>query len=458
MSLRFGIRGRAALMKNVSLLLLVISLVSPACSSVRTPGSKVISGATVVDGTGGSPIEDAVIVIQGSRIKQVGPKETAVIPPDAEIIDVSGKFIIAGLGDAHNHIDMDGYGLEPGPPNYKMRLGRMLAWGFTTIFDPGTRDMDLFSELKRVGEESPRFSRYFGVGRGFAAEGGYGQQNAFRPDSPAQARAMVRQMKVAGVDAIKIYYSDLIYVNQTLLPVLEDELLWAIIDETHKNQLKAYAHAPVLKYAKKALRAGLDGLVHGILSEPVDQEFIDLMKKNEAIYISTFAAFDSIANLRAWVRKAELFDEGNTIPANVYAVGDDLNTQRKWEAQWDNLSYMKERLPILRTNLKKVWDEGITVVCGSDLAGAMMGVSSQMELVEMVAAGLTPQQAIRTATINVARMLGRDGDQGTVEAGKLADLVILNADPLLDIGNIRYIHRIVLGGSVLDPAELLTLK
>ena len=126
--------------------------------------------------------------------------------------------------------------------------------------------------------------------------------------------------------------------------------------------------------------------------------------------------------------------------------------------QWDNLIYMKSRLPILRTNLKKVWDAGITVVCGADLAGAMMGVSSQMELVEMVNAGLTPEQAIQTATINVARMLGRESEQGTVEAGKLADLLILDANPLLDISNIRYIHRVVLGGTIFDPIELLALN
>lgn len=445
-------------MKNLLQLLFLIALTLLTYSCVQESESKVIIGATVIDGRGGGPIENSVIVIRGERIEQVAPKGLASVPSQAETIDVSGKFVIAGLGDAHNHIDMDGYGMEPGPTDHKARLGKMLGWGFTTIFDPGTREMDLFPELKVLGQGKSRFSRYFGVGRGFAAKGGYGQVNAFRPDSPKQAREMVREMKADGVDAIKIYYSDLIYVQREGLPVLEDGLMAAIIDETHENGLKVYVHAPVLHYAKKALRAGVDGLVHGILSEPVDEEFIALMRRNQAIYIPTFAAFDSIANLGRWVQKAKLFDEQNAIPSEVYELGLDENTQEAWEMQWDNLVYMKSRLPVLRTNLKKVWDAGITVVCGADLAGAMMGVSSQMELVEMVNAGLTPEQAIQTATINVARMLGRESEQGTVEAGKLADLLILDANPLLDISNIRYIHRVVLGGTIFDPIELLALN
>ena len=440
-------------------LLLVFSFLVPVLVADGRSSVTAITGGTLIDGTGGAPIRNSVVVVQGDRIQQVVSNGRERIPEDAEIIDAHGKFVIPGLGDAHNHIDMDGYEMEPGPVgrvDYKERLGRMLAWGFTTIFDPGTREMDLFPELKRLGEESPGFPRYFGVGRGFAAEGGYGQPNAFRPRASAPARAMVREMKAAGVDAIKIYYSDLVYVTRSRLPLLEPELLSAIIDETHSNGLKVYAHAPVLKFAKEALRAGLDGFVHGILSEPVDAEFIALMKKNRAVYIPTFAAFDSIANLRDWVREAEAFDDRLRIPKKVYETGLKPQTQRAWEARWDNLSYMKERLPILRENLKKVSEAGIPVVCGSDLAGAMMGVSSQMELVKMVGAGLTPQQAIEAATINVARMLGRDEEQGTVEAGKLADLVILDADPLADINNIRYIHRVIKGGVVHDPMKMLS--
>ena len=108
-------------------------------------------------------------------------------------------------------------------------------------------------------------------------------------------------------------------------------------------------------------------------------------------------------------------------------------------------------------NLRKVADAGLLVVAGTDtsVAGVLIGISSQMELVLLVEAGLTPAETLRAATINAARMLGRDAEQGTVEAGKLADLVVLDADPLVDIRNVTRLHRVVKDGVIFDPVKLL---
>ena len=117
----------------------------------------------------------------------------------------------------------------------------------------------------------------------------------------------------------------------------------------------------------------------------------------------------------------------------------------------------REQPLYLRNNLRKVADAGLLVVAGTDtrVAGVLIGISSQMELVLLVEAGLTPAETLRAATINAARMLGRDTEQGTVEAGKLADLVVLDADPLLDIRNVTRLHRVIKDGVISDPAELL---
>jgi imidazolonepropionase-like amidohydrolase len=139
--------------------------------------------------------------------------------------------------------------------------------------------------------------------------------------------------------------------------------------------------------------------------------------------------------------------------------GRDPDTVRKWQSRWNNYSYMKAQVPILRANTKKAYDAGLLVVAGSDSsdsgAGLFNGLTAQVELLSLVESGLTPQQALQTATINAARMIGREMDLGSVEAHKLADLVILNADPLIDIRNISDIHLVVKGGVVRDPAELL---
>lgn len=446
-------------MKRSIISLIIFSLVSVIAHG-QAQGTKVITGATLIDGTGRAPIKDAVVIIEGTRIRQVGTKSKTKIPEGAEVIDARGKFVIPGLADMHNHLGDGTFGFDRPPSDLKKNLARLLAWGVTTIFDPGIPDLKLLAELKRVSAtETAPYPHFFGVGRLFAAKGGHGSQEGYTPETPEEARAAVRELKAANVDAVKLVYTDLTYVTKKPRPKLKPEIMAAIIDETHQQGLKAYVHAPILKYAKEVLRAGADGLVHGIISDPVDDEFIRLMKKNRAVYITTHAIFEAVADVAAWARRAAAFDERGLIAKEVYETGMSPETVKRLEAMWDDLAYTREHLPILRANLKRVWDAGIPVVTGSDTSdsgvGVLLGLSSQIELLLHIEAGLNPGQAIRAATINAARMIGREKDLGSVEPGKLADLVILEADPLVDIGNVRRIYRVVKGGVVYDPATLL---
>jgi imidazolonepropionase-like amidohydrolase len=441
-----------------TILLLVSTMING-----QAPKLKVIAGATLIDGTGRPPIKAAVIVIEGTRIRHVGPRTKTRIPAGAQIIEAHGKFVIPGLADMHNHLSEGTFSFSEPPSDFQKNLGRMLAWGFTTVFDQGIPDLKSFAELKRVSvEDTAPYPHFYGVGRRFAAKGGHGSSlGAYTPDTPEAARMAVRELKTAAVDAVKLVHDDLSYVTKQPRPKLKPEVVAAIIDEAHKQGLKAYVHAPILKDAKDVLLAGADGLVHGIISEPVDDEFITLMKKNPAVYITTHAIFEAAADIALWARREAAFDERGLIAKDVFEVGMSPANVKQWEARLDNLAHLKERLPVLRANLKKVSDAGILVVAGSDTSsagsgtGVLLGLASQMELTLLVEAGLTPMQAIRAATINAARMIGREKDLGTVEAGKLADLVILGADPLADIGNVRRIDRVVKGGVIYDPAELL---
>jgi len=422
--------------------------------------TKVITGATIINGAG-RPVKDAVILIEGTRITHVGTRSSTKIPRGAERIDARGKYVIPGLADMHNHLDDGTFNPRPDQSDYQRNLKVMLGWGFTSIFAPGLSDLKTFTELKRLAaDDRVSYPHFFAVARQFGAKGGHGSfQGGYTPDTPGEARLAVRELKATGVDAVKLVYSDLTYVSKQPWPMLKAEVMAAIIDEAHKNGLKAYVHAPLLKYAKEVLRSGADGLVHGILSDPVDEEFISLMKKNNAVYIPTQAIFESVADLGGWAARAVTLDEQGLIPKEVYDVGLNPATAKQWEEKWNNLNYMRERLPHLRSNTKKVWDAGILVVAGSDTgnsgSGVLLGLASRLELLLMVEAGLKPQQVIQAATINAARMTGRDKEMGSIAAGKLADLLILDANPLADIRNVRRIHRIVKGGMIYDPAELL---
>ena len=149
-------------------------------------------------------------------------------------------------------------------------------------------------------------------------------------------------------------------------------------------------------------------------------------------------------------------DELGLQPAAAYQVYTTGFGAKLFQSLLDNTAFAKQRLPVLRANLKQVADAGIPVVMGSDTGffGVMLGVATQLEMELMVEAGLSRADALRTATINAARMLGRDKEQGTIDAGKVADLLILDANPLEDIRAIRRIYRVVKGGVVHDPAKL----
>jgi imidazolonepropionase-like amidohydrolase len=276
------------------------------------------------------------------------------------------------------------------------------------------------------------------------------------PATADQARDVVRKQKTAGAAAIKLVYDDMSWLRKKPWPMLKIDVMTALIDEAHNQGLKAYVHSPILKFAKEALRSGADGMVHGIISDAVDDEFVELMRKNRAVYIGTHVLFEDCADRKAWVgREAEFDRRGLFLPATYSALVEPARLA-SWAIFWDNTNYSKEHLPILYANLKRIHAAGINVVAGTDtgVPGVLLGVSSQMELFLMVQAGLLPHEALRAATLDAARMLGRERDLGSIEPGKLADMVILEADPLADIRNVRLIHRVIKGGVVYAPADL----
>lgn len=403
------------------------------------------------------------VEIAGDRITAVEPARRNH-PAGADIVDATGKFVVPGLADMHHHLDT-GFSLpgapgsrRAGPEDFRRYLTHMLGWGFTTIFSTAHTYADLedFTSMRMAQGGEPPMARYFGVGRAFSVEGGHASQPplaSFLPRTPEEARQQVHQLKAAGVDAVKFIVEDLTWHGRDV-PVMRRDVMQAIVDEAHALQLKAYAHAPRLQLAKEVLRAGGDGLVHSVVDAPVDDEFMGLMRKNRASYTTTLSLFAAFTDIEAWMGRLEALDHRGVIPKEVFAGYRSPEGARRYYEVFGTMT--KEQPMYVRNNLRKVADAGLLVVAGTDtnVSGVLMGISSQMELVLLVEAGLTPAETLRAATINAARMLGRETEQGTVEAGKLADLVVLDADPLVDIRNVTRLHRVIKNGVISDPAEL----
>ncbi len=443
-------------MRSLFIAVVLVAL-SSVPAGVQTPDVKVITGATLINPTAATPVANAVVVITGSRITQVGTAATVTPPAGAERIDATGKFLMPGLADMHNHLGAGGMSLGPQRENYIGNLGRLLAVGVTTVFNPDGGEGE-FAKLKSAAaaDASP-YARFFGTGPAITVPGASLGQQGLTPATVADARAVVQKLKAANVDAIKVHRDDLAWASKRTLPLMASDVLQAVVEEAHRQGLRAYVHAPQLQRAKEALRAGVDGLMHGIIDEPIDQDFIALMKKNSAVYVPTLGLFEDVADVGAFAkRQAPHWDQLGLQPPGIYQTFTSPQGIQIFQSLLNNTAFTKEHLPMLRTNMQQAFAAGIPIVMGSDTGffGVLLGVATPLEVELMVEGGLKPIDALRAATINAARMIGRDKELGSVDAGKMADLLILDANPLDDIRAIRRIHRVVKGGVVHEPARL----
>lgn len=341
----------------------------------------ILEGGTLIDGTGNDPLEDAVIVIEGTRIVAVGRQGEVNYPDGAETVNIDGKFVMPGLIDAHYHVQSEA------------TLKAYLRSGVTTVFSAADWK-DNILEMRRkekAGQiESPRI---FAVGPMFTAPGGMpiplvgGAIEYVQVKELEAARAEVRKLASDGVDGIKVVYDD--WFGQ--FPMLTYEQMEGIIDEAHRNGLKAYVHIWNLAQAKDAVEAGADVLMHGAIDN-IDDEFVKMMKDNEVIYVPTLA-----------------IQEGPK-PA--------------------------------QDNVKRLYSAGVVVAFGTDAKNAIS------ELWYMSSSGLSPMQVIVAATKNSAMSIGVDDTLGTIEEGKLADIIVLDSDPLEEITNVGKIYMVIKNGRI----------
>jgi imidazolonepropionase-like amidohydrolase len=398
-------------------------------------------------------VQNASIIMDGGRITHAGA--AAAVPAGAIVIDARGKFIIPGLADMHHHL-LSG-SMRP-IVNRQSVLRRMLAVGVTTVFTPSIGQKDFAALNAAAAADSAAYARFFGTGPSITVkEDGIGRaEGAAAPQTAAEAQAIVRERKAAGVHAIKIMNDDVSWSIKARVPLMKAEVLSAIVEEAHRQGLKVFAHAPMLAAAKQVLRAGGDGLMHGIIDRPVDQEFLTLMKRNRASYVSTMALYEDVGDVAAWGRRQAVnWDKAALQPPRFYEAFTSPAGVIQFEFTFNNAEFTKQHLPVQRANLKVVFDAGIPVVLGTDTGffGVLVGAATQIELELMVEAGLKPEDALRTSTIIAARMLGKDRELGTVEAGKSADLVILDADPRADIRNVTRIFRTFKAGVPFEPVD-----
>ena len=433
-------------------------------------------GATLVDGTGAAPVRNAVVLMRDGRVACAGPRAACPVPPDADTVSAAGKWIIPGLVDTHVHFSQSGW-VDGRPDALDLReqypydqveadlharperfFRSYLCSGVTSVFDVGGYPWTL--DLQARTAHSTTAPRVLSAGPLLSTIDFWlnlpDQRQFIYMADDATVRQAVRAHKAWGAAAMKVWY---IMPPQPPDTARVSALVAAAGDEARKVGLPLIVHATGLWEAKDALRAGARVLVHSVWSAPVDDEFLALARRAGTIYAPTLMVPDGYRQVAARRferdrQPLECVDPGTR--AKALATDSVAPAKRPTTAALEQrAARTAQGLALGLANLKRVHDAGIPIALGTDAGNPLTlhGASVFMELEAMQAAGLTPLEVLVAATRTGARALGLDST-GTVTAGATADLVVLDADPLADIKNVRRIALVVRRGEVYTRREL----
>ena len=422
----------------------------------QAQGITAYEGARLITGDGGTPIEDSVFVVEGTRITQVGRRGQVTVPAGATRIDLTGKTVMPGIVDAHGHpgfLDAVAGTMSKANftrANYVDHLERYAYHGVVAVLSTGTDMGDLAFQLRE--ETIPNAARILTVGLGLAYPGS-GPADRSRNDvpyavrSPEDASKYVRELATRKPDFIKIWVDDRGGRATKLTP----EMFTAAADEAKKLGLRSIAHVFNLADAKLLVRAGVEGFLHSIRDQEVDDEFIRLAKENNIWITPNLGGINRGSLIRengrpAWIDEP-LVQE--SIPPALIRARQELYDQRKRAATPPNTFGRV----FDSVNTRKLHAAGVREVLGGDSAGdenRWLGMHSMLEFENMAANGFTPMEMVLAATRESAKALRLDDQLGMVAPGKSADFIVLDANVLDSVANVRKINRVVIRGKEVD--------
>jgi imidazolonepropionase-like amidohydrolase/Tol biopolymer transport system component len=409
-----------------------VSLAMDAAAPKPT-GTVALTGARIVTmaGADGGVIEDGVVVIRGDRIVAVGPRASTAVPAGATVIDAAGKTIIPGLIDAHAHGPA---GSDELVPQRNWSMLQNLALGTTTIHDPSNRSSEIFAaaEMQRAGVIlAPRI---FSTG-----EIVYGAKSAdvyAQIDSLDDALAHVRRLKAQGAHSVKNY-------NQPRRDQRQQ-----VVEAARRENMQVVAEGGSLFGMDMNLVAdGNSTLEHNVPLETFYEDVLQFFPATRTNYTPTLVvSYGGLAGDPYWRQATDVYEhpllKAHTPPARLLA--DNARRIKAPESNFVDDDNAREAAKLAK--------RGVLVSIGAH--GQQAGIGAHWELWSFVRGGMTPVEALRAGTIVAAQSLGMAADIGSLEAGKLADLVVLDADPTADIRNSDKVHQVMLGGRLYDAATL----
>ena len=398
----------------------------------------------LIDGRGGAPVENATVVIQGDRIAAAGPAAEVKVPAGARIVEGRGMSLLPGLADMHTHLSGGWDGESADYLNFRLTMGALLYNGVTTVLDPG----DVTSYVKQLRDEI-RGGRLVGPRIYYAGLVLDGAKPVWPDISGAiattdQAAHFVHQMKQADATFIKAYGG------------LSTEMLKTVVDAATKDSIRVIADVWQRNGTLADAQTGIAAFAHAA-SLPMTDETIRYMADHGTATITTLAVYESFARRR--FKDMSFLDQPllkdiltptyrRQIQEHGATSGSAIDTAR--------INRIARGLATGQSNVKRMFDAGILLAAGTDAPypGDYYGEGLQRELELLVEAGLKPLDVISLATRNAARLVRAESEWGTVEPGKVADLLLVRGDPSMKISDTRNIVMVMQAGRVIDRAAL----
>ncbi|WP_425152949.1 amidohydrolase family protein [Candidatus Palauibacter sp.] len=397
-----------------------------------TPALAIV-GATVIDGSGAEPVSDATVVVRDGRIESVGASAEVEIPADAEVLDAAGKYVVPGLINAHGHVGAT-LGLESGHysrANVLRHLQLYASYGVTTVVSLGGDEPAGVEVRDEQGTPGLDRARLFVAGA------------VVTGDTPGAALEMVNGNAAMGVDFIKIRVDDNLGATRKMTP----DVYGAVIERAHELELPVAAHLFYLEDAHGLLDAGVDFIVHSVRDQDVDDALAERLIEAGVCYSPTLTREVSTF---VYESEPEFFADAFFLVSAEPGVLEALRAPESMARYRESESAQryKEALVQAQRNLGALSDAGVTIAMGTDTgpAARFQGYFEHMELALMAESGMSPMQILVASTGDAARCAGLEG-VGTIATGNWADLILLSADPLEGVENLRAIESVWIAGN-----------
>jgi imidazolonepropionase-like amidohydrolase len=418
-----AMRRAHALVRSLFAVLLLFLVALIGVSPAQVPGAAasgsslvVFEGARLIPGDGSPVIDNATFVVAGTRFAQLGPTGSVLVPGGARRVNLAGKTVMPAIVDTHTHLSTE-------RPALIRDLQQRAYWGIGTVMSLGLDPGDLAFEVR--GESIADAAQLRTAGRGITRPEEGRTDVPYWINTPDEARKAVWDLYFKKVDLVKIWVDDRSGKYEKLTP----ELYTAVIEQAHELGLRVIAHIFTLEDAKGLLRAGIDAFAHGVRDKDIDDEFVELVKAHPNVVLVPNLPDRGVAADMSWLRGGVSSDELKKLQA---AATDRPEAQQAFGIQARNLARLSK--------------EGMTIALGTD---GNTPWAPHVEMADMVAAGMTPDAVIAAATRNGADLL-RLKDTGAVAAGKFADFIVLDGNPLEDITNTRRISSVYLRGAAVN--------